>query len=451
MLASNPILVSQVMAILGNPVSAQRPDLMHFRPSDGGPGGTAPPPAPGGGGGSRGNASLPVLVVSAAALLLLGLAALLVLQWGGRLRRMSRVPQIALQVGALVPATAIGALVIANAGSGGAISVASAARVATLGVPRGSMMSALRSHAVTVPVGTASATWSSLVAIETAISTAHDRLLADEQQVLAIGERLAGTEPSPTPVIETRRPAFPIVLETALQQAVSDHQDAMSSYASGLHSEYDFFVAAARAPVTAAALRAVATHTPPDVQHAVATDLDLVQTQLLQEAQIAEAEELAEASGATVADLSGPAPSFGAPVTGVVTQPFGPTQLALELPLTYNNVFYPHFHTGLDIAAALDTPVHAAAPGRVVLAASSVDCQGNLTGYGNYVVIAHADGFVTVYAHLNTVVVRAGQSVAQGQVIGLLGSTGSSTGPHVHFEIRKSGVYVDPSPYLAAR
>jgi len=120
-------------------------------------------------------------------------------------------------------------------------------------------------------------------------------------------------------------------------------------------------------------------------------------------------------------------------------------------PLSFDGTFYPHFHTGLDLGAPLDTPVHAAADGVVLLAAASVDGSGKLVGYGNYVVIDHGDGFLTLYGHLDKLLVQAGQVVKQGQVIGLCGSTGWSTGPHVHFEIRKSGVYVDPAPYLAAQ
>jgi murein DD-endopeptidase MepM/ murein hydrolase activator NlpD len=135
----------------------------------------------------------------------------------------------------------------------------------------------------------------------------------------------------------------------------------------------------------------------------------------------------------------------------VVTQAFGPTSLALEPPVTYHGVFSQHFHTGLDIAAPLDTPVGAAANGVVVLAASSRDATGNLVGYGNYVVIKHADGYETVYAHLDQILATVGEQVRQGQVIGLLGSTGWSTGPHVHFEVRLNGTYVDPAPFLAAQ
>ena len=152
----------------------------------------------------------------------------------------------------------------------------------------------------------------------------------------------------------------------------------------------------------------------------------------------------------TVVEAQVAAPAFHAPLSGVVTQGFGGTDFGLEPPITYNGVFYPHFHTGLDIAASMDTPVQAAAAGTVLLATSSVDLLGHLTGYGNYVVIDHGTGYLTLYGHLDKLGVTPGQSVQQGDVIGLLGSTGNSSGPHVHFEIRKDRVYVDPAPYLAA-
>jgi len=67
------------------------------------------------------------------------------------------------------------------------------------------------------------------------------------------------------------------------------------------------------------------------------------------------------------------------------------------------------------------------------------------------VLIAHADGYNTLYAHRDKILVTVGQTVQQGEEIGLLGTTGWSTGPHVHFEIRKGDVYVDPAPYLGSQ
>jgi murein DD-endopeptidase MepM/ murein hydrolase activator NlpD len=131
--------------------------------------------------------------------------------------------------------------------------------------------------------------------------------------------------------------------------------------------------------------------------------------------------------------------AFTNPMPGaVLTQGFGPTSLIFEPP--YGG--YAHFHTGLDTSAAAGTPVLAAAAGTVVLAGF------NTGGYGNFIVIAHGGGFDTLYGHLSAIAVKQGQGVAKGQPIGNEGSTGNSTGAHLHFEIRHNGQPVDPATYL---
>jgi murein DD-endopeptidase MepM/ murein hydrolase activator NlpD len=90
----------------------------------------------------------------------------------------------------------------------------------------------------------------------------------------------------------------------------------------------------------------------------------------------------------------------------------------------------------------MGSPVLAADDGIVVLVGSGP------YGYGNYVVVAHSGGLTTLYGHLATAVVKAGDTVSQGQPVGLEGSTGNSTGPHLHFELRIDNRPVDPSPYL---
>lgn len=123
---------------------------------------------------------------------------------------------------------------------------------------------------------------------------------------------------------------------------------------------------------------------------------------------------------------------------GVVSQRFGPTELALAPP--YGP--YPHFHTGIDIADAAGTPVLAADDGVVAVVGHGT------TGYGNYVVLAHRDSLMTLYGHLQATVVEPGDMVTQRQPIGLEGSSGNSTGPHVHFELRIHDEPNDPAPYL---
>jgi murein DD-endopeptidase MepM/ murein hydrolase activator NlpD len=100
------------------------------------------------------------------------------------------------------------------------------------------------------------------------------------------------------------------------------------------------------------------------------------------------------------------------------------------------------FHAGLDFAAPQGTPIYATANGTVEVAGNT----GN--GYGNHVVINHGYGYGTLYGHMFKVKVRAGQKVKRGEVIGYVGSTGKSTGPHCHYEVRRNGEPVDPVYYF---
>ncbi len=100
------------------------------------------------------------------------------------------------------------------------------------------------------------------------------------------------------------------------------------------------------------------------------------------------------------------------------------------------------YHPGVDIARAIGTAVKAADSGYIVTAGWSND------GYGNRIVIDHGNGYQTLYAHLNRIYVKVGSSVGRGTEIGQMGSTGRSTGPHLHFEIRKSGARVNPISFL---
>ena len=101
----------------------------------------------------------------------------------------------------------------------------------------------------------------------------------------------------------------------------------------------------------------------------------------------------------------------------------------------------PKFHTGIDIKVPAGKDVVASGNGEVVTACT-------LGSYGKTVVIDHGGGIMTLYAHNSKLLVSEGTSVVKGQKIALVGSTGMSTGPHVHFEVRKNGQYVDPIPYV---
>jgi murein DD-endopeptidase MepM/ murein hydrolase activator NlpD len=98
-------------------------------------------------------------------------------------------------------------------------------------------------------------------------------------------------------------------------------------------------------------------------------------------------------------------------------------------------------HTGLDIDGELNDPVYATAEGKVLLAEWDGD-------HGNHILIDHTQGIKTQYLHLNKMLVSRGTKVLKGQLIGLVGSTGRSTGTHLHYEVRINDVPVNPRPYL---
>jgi len=184
-----------------------------------------------------------------------------------------------------------------------------------------------------------------------------------------------------------------------------------------------------------------------------------VSTQLAQLLEAQETNLAAQAEAATWAQASvgagmatdqnmlpsgvGPTAGGGIPMAwpmraGAITQGFGPTMFVLEPPLGP----YPHFHTGIDLAAPVGTPVNSAAAGIVIVVAHSA------VGYGNYVIVAHGYGVLTLYGHLLETDAYPGEAVTQGQQIGREGMTGFATGPHVHFEVRINGQFVNPARFL---
>jgi murein DD-endopeptidase MepM/ murein hydrolase activator NlpD len=118
--------------------------------------------------------------------------------------------------------------------------------------------------------------------------------------------------------------------------------------------------------------------------------------------------------------------------------------------MRYHPIYhYYRMHTGVDLGGKYGNPIVASRSGEVILVRNPY--QGRNTGgsgYGNYVVIDHGDGYCSLYAHLKETLVQVGQQVTAGQKIGLCGSTGTSTGPHLHFEIIYNGKTVDPAKFI---
>jgi murein DD-endopeptidase MepM/ murein hydrolase activator NlpD len=144
----------------------------------------------------------------------------------------------------------------------------------------------------------------------------------------------------------------------------------------------------------------------------------------------AEAQSAAAAAAGTETPAPEPQPNSGGlawPVSAPITSPFGYRWGVL--------------HAGIDLGAPYGAPIHAAGSGTVVWC-------GWMSGYGNLVMIDHHNGLATAYGHQSRIAVGCNEQVSQGQVIGYVGSTGHSTGPHLHFEVRLHGTPVDPLGYL---
>lgn len=143
------------------------------------------------------------------------------------------------------------------------------------------------------------------------------------------------------------------------------------------------------------------------------------------------------ASTASSSPSSSGRPSFQMPIDGHVTSPFG----LRERPIISYGVTGSRYHQGVDIAGSSGATIHAAAAG-------VVSGSGFSFTKGNYVEIEHAGGYETRYYHLSKRYAQRGQAIKAGQAVGVQGSTGDSTGPHLHFEIRKDDVALNPASFL---
>ncbi|MEP7167454.1 MAG: M23 family metallopeptidase [Candidatus Woesebacteria bacterium] len=133
-------------------------------------------------------------------------------------------------------------------------------------------------------------------------------------------------------------------------------------------------------------------------------------------------------NGSVIKKVTGP---FSWPIDGRITLEFGQSDLPYQI-----------FHTGIDIARKSGDPTHAFMKGKVIYA------DEISWGYGKHIIIDNGDNISSLYGHLSKINVTKGQEVSQGQIIGLRGSTGWSTGPHLHFETRVFGIPVNPRVFL---
>jgi len=138
--------------------------------------------------------------------------------------------------------------------------------------------------------------------------------------------------------------------------------------------------------------------------------------------------------GSVLSSVAAPPPSIAAPAGSRYIWPTSVRRITQ---------YYGWRHTGLDIAGPLGTPLYAARAGRVIRS----QCGWN-GGYGCYIIIDHGGGIQTLYGHASKLYVSVGEQVAQGQSIAAMGSTGRSTGPHIHFEVRVNGLRTNPLQYV---
>ncbi len=249
-----------------------------------------------------------------------------------------------------------------------------------------------------------------------------DNVAADDRRILA--ERQAAATELARLEVEVRATADSI--EARLAQQESD-LDALRA-------------ARARADEVAAALDDRIGSFQAEAEGLAASEADLVAIIARRQAAAITTTTTTAPAVTTPPDPDDPTPPTSPPTTAPPV-PGGalvwPTQGVLTSPYGWR---WGTMHRGIDIGAPSGTPIYAAAGGTVFYA-------GWMGGYGNLILIDHGDGRVTAYAHQSSLAVSGGQ-VGRGQVIGYVGSTGDSTGPHLHFELRVDGTAVDPLPYL---
>ena len=232
--------------------------------------------------------------------------------------------------------------------------------------------------------------------------------LQDQRIAREVGEAKAAAAAERRATAETRR------LTTATVSVISARTDEARDVRNELAANRDDLAAARSLKASALA----------DALETREEYLIEVEALAAQSAELAAQIQAAQGSSPT-----GPVSSAGLiwPVDGPVTSGFG--------------MRWGRMHEGIDIAVPTGTSVRASASGSVIY-------SGWLGGYGNLVVLDHGSGLATAYAHNTALLVGVGQNVSQGDTISLSGSTGNSSGPHLHFEVRVNGVAVDPLAYL---
>lgn len=224
----------------------------------------------------------------------------------------------------------------------------------------------------------------------------------------------AGNDPDAA--IPPASPLKPRVVDTRI--------DDLSNRISSLQSSDSSTMLRLRVPVQSSAL-AVVTETLPDVSAPNSNDMKEVERSISMAGSLAQVIKVRQRAVTMLPTLQ--------PCRGTFTSPFGVRVHPISGKVK--------MHEGMDLAAPNGTPIYASGDGIVSMAERH-------NGYGNEVMIDHGLGYQTLYGHTSKMLVKEGDTVKRGQIIALVGSTGASTGPHLHYEVWVDGVKVDPSGFL---
>ena len=230
--------------------------------------------------------------------------------------------------------------------------------------------------------------------------------------------------------------------DSALLQTLSDNIEELRTLQAQMQAEKDDL---ADTKVTAESKKASLTSQKTEVESTLQDIKKLEQEYMADQAAVEkEMKQIQADIDAIYASAAGSGSQVDYSGTGFIYPVKGYTYISSYYGWRFNNTNY---HTGVDFPAPANTPIRASASGTVIYVRTGAG-YGRAWGYGNYVIVDHGGGFSTLYAHCTSIPVSVGDTVTKGQTIAYVGTTGWSTGYHLHFEIRRNGAHTNPLNYL---
>lgn len=230
--------------------------------------------------------------------------------------------------------------------------------------------------------------------------------------------------------------------DSALLQTLSDNIEELRTLQAQMQAEKDDL---ADTKVTAESKKASLTSQKTEVESTLQDIKKLEQEYMADQAAVEkEMKQIQADIDAIYASTAGSGSQVDYSGTGFIYPVKGYTYISSYYGWRFNNTNY---HTGVDFPAPANTPIRASASGTVIYVRTGAG-YGRAWGYGNYVIVDHGGGFSTLYAHCTSIPVSVGDTVTKGQTIAYVGTTGWSTGYHLHFEIRRNGAHTNPLNYL---